>query len=279
MGLKATPMRLWNRIYGDFLAPGRLGQYRLMLEAFLDAGYRAESIQGFWGLLNRGEVPAHQKYLILRHDVDSNPRAARAIWSIEQTLSITSSYYFRLSTIDIQLMNWIVEHGGEASYHYEELSTLARQRHLTHHREGVGLIPDSQTLFLRNLEMLRRATGLPMPVVAAHGDFANRKLGIPNFAPLADSHFRHVAGIELEAYDEALMDHVTSRHSDAPYPVFWKPVAPLEAIEARSLIVYLLVHPGYWQPDRILTAREDVGRLIEGAKFALPALRNGEPRG
>ena len=48
-------------------------------------------------------------------------------------------------------------------------------------------MPEAKAEFAANLETIRSRTGLPMPVVSAHGDFVNRRLGMANWAILADA--------------------------------------------------------------------------------------------
>ena len=123
-------------------------------------------------------------------------------------------------------------------------------------------------------------TGLPMRVVASHGDFVNRRLGVQNLAILADPEFRHKAGVELETNDEAFMTHVSSRHSDTHHPRFWIPddaLSPIRrgdptaAMKAGNGVVYLLIHPRHWRVNRSFNARDDVMRLWEGITYRLPA--------
>ena len=120
--------KIMNRVFADFVMPSRLHEYRGLLQGALDAGYVITSIEQFWrSKAGPGPTPSNP-FLILRHDVDTDPGTARKMFLIERDLSVVSSYYFRLSTIDARLMSEILDHGGEASYHYEELATVAKRR-------------------------------------------------------------------------------------------------------------------------------------------------------
>jgi hypothetical protein len=250
--------------------PSRLGAYRALLEAALGAGYAIISVERFWKLIGADAVDPVRRYLVLRHDIDTGPRTAVAMWQLERSLGIASSYYFRLSTLDLSLMADIAAAGGEASYHYEELATVAKRRHLRTPAGALAHLPDAQDLFRRNLERLRALTGLPMRVVAAHGDFVNRKLGLTNSAILTDPGFRREAGIELETYDEAFMSHITSRHADLTSRPYWTPADPISAIRQAEPIAYVLVHPRGWQVERCPNARDDIVRIWQGLLYALP---------
>ena len=273
--MTTTLRRIWERVYCDFLMPSRLGDYRALLETALGAGYAIVSVERFWALIGADAVDPARHYLVLRHDIDTGPRTARAMWRIERSLGIAGSYYFRLSTLDLGLMADIAAAGGEASYHYEELATVAKCRHLRTRADALAHLPEAQDRFQRNLARLRALTGLPMRVVASHGDFVNRKLGLINWAILADPEFRVEVGIELETYDEAFMSRVTSRHADLMSRPYWTPTEPLAAIQRAEPLVYLLIHPRGWNVERIANVRANALRMWEGLLYALPVAQGG----
>ena len=181
----------------------------------------------FLCLTERGRIQPMDKLLILRHDIDTDIETTRAMWRVERELVIKSSYFFRLSTVDLPLMREIEACGGSVGYHFEELATAAKRKGLKTREQVMEELPYMRDLFERNLTELRDQTQLPLRFVASHGDFANRRLGVPNWVILRDAAFRDRMNIELEAYDEACMRHVQSRHSDdQPYPTYWKPAPP-----------------------------------------------------
>ena len=259
--------RIWDRIYGDFLAPSALGSYRALLESALRAGYEVIAVEAFWRLVVTGTVDPARNYLILRHDLDTDPQTGAQMWEIDQSLGVASSYYFRLSTLDYDLMAAIGKGGGEASYHFEELATVVK-RHRKHDRGSVlRRVPEAQELFVRNIETLRRRTGLPMPVVSSHGDFVNRSTRLPNWTILLDRQIRRTAGIELEVYDEAFVSHVSKGFSDTHYPRRWTPDDLDAAIAVPVPVLYLLVHPRNWQARPLENALDDLRRIREGARI------------
>jgi hypothetical protein len=245
-----------------------------MLESFVQAGYAGVSIETLWGLIKAGEVDGSRPYLVLRHDIDSDPDTGRAMWEIERGLGVEGSFFFRLSTLDVPLIKAIVASGSSASYHYEELATIAKRRRLRTRDEAGDHIGEAQEAFLHNITHLREITGAPMNVVASHGDFANRRLGVANWAILADAGFRRRAGVELETYDESVMSYVSSRHSDTLHPRYWIDEDPLKAIARGEPLVYVLVHPRHWRTARAVNVRDDLTRLVESIRYSLPS-RNG----
>jgi hypothetical protein len=260
-----------DRVYADFLLPSRLDAYRRLLVSALEAGYRTWSLERFWRAIQTDSYDPGLRHLVLRHDVDTDAGTARSFWEIERDLGVVASYYFRLSTLDHRLMLEMSGSGSEASYHYEELATVARQYRLHTAEQTLDHMTEARDLFRRNLRRLRDRTGLAMRVVASHGHFINRDLGLANWALLSDHGFREELGVDLEAYDDALMRHVTSRHSDALHPNYWIPEDPGLAIARREPVIYLLTHPRVWHADRLHNLRDDVGRLAESVVYRLPA--------
>lgn len=251
------------RLYADFLMPSRLEAYRALLDHALEAGYSITSLERFWQERARAVAPG-ARIMVLRHDIDTDPMTAAAMWSIERSRSIGGSYFFRLSTLDIDLMRRIGDEGGEASYHYEELAAIAKSRRIRTQADAIAAIPEARERFRENLTVLRERTGLPMRVVASHGDFVNRALGVANRVVLEDAPFRASVGVDLEAYDDALVRLLTSRHSDSGPPAHWVAEDPITAIGRRDPVVHVLVHPRHWHTRRVINAVDDLRRIGEG---------------
>jgi hypothetical protein len=259
--------RLLKRVYADFLMPSRLGEYRAFLEAALRAGYQVRSVEWMWARFGGGTPEPDGRYLMLRHDVDTDPGTVAAMWQIERDLGIAGSYFFRLSTLDPRLMDAIASSGGEVSYHYEELATIAKQRGARSREAGLRLVPEARAQFAKNLSGLRASTGQPMRIVAAHGDFANGVMGLTNSVVLEDDAFRREVGVDLEVYDPTFVEHVPERFIDAPPPVHWMPRHPADAIAAGASTIGVLVHPRQWRVNRVINAREDASRVLQGLRF------------
>jgi hypothetical protein len=260
---------VFRRIYADFLMSSRLPDYRAMLQQFVEHGYQFTSVDDFARrLVSDGLNPA-QKLVILRQDVDTDVRTARLMWEIEQELGISTSRYFRLTTVDVRFMQDIDAAGGEASYHYEEASTFAKSHRISSPAELRRRFGDIQFIFEQNLRRLRDRTGLRMTTVAAHGDFINRKLGVVNHEILADQEFRRQVGVEFEVYDPALNALVDARFCDRPYPTSWSPREPQSVLAERDArIVYIMIHPRHWRADAVCNLRDDVGRVWDEVRYA-----------
>ncbi len=257
-----------DRVVADFFMASRLEAYEALLRHAIDHGYAIVPIGRYWELARGDGVPG-QRYLLLRHDIDTDPGTARSMWEIEARLGVRGSFFFRLSTLDVGLMQAIDARGGEASYHYEELATVAKDRRPRTTAAARALIPEARERFAVNIARLRRVTGLPMSVVASHGDFLNRRLEVKNTEILADPAFRGSMGVRLETYDESFLQTVTSYHRDLLYPDQWMHGDPYSAIDRGERVVYLLIHPRSWQADRMGNLRDDVARIREDVAYRM----------
>ncbi len=230
-------------------------------------------IERFWRSALTAPGTTYGRRFVLRHDVDTDPRTAEAMWRIERDLGITGSWFFRLTTRDDPLMASIASAGGEVGYHYEELATIAKERHLRTREAALAALPEARDRFRANLTKMRSATGLPLQVAASHGDFVNRRLGVTNSLLLEDQSFRDEVGISLEGYDEDLLARMPFRSTDTAPPKRWREDDPLDAIKRGEPVVYVLVHPRHWRVARVENARDDVRRIWEGATYVLPRVR------
>lgn len=168
-------------------------------------------------------------------------------------------------------MRRIEQSGSEASHHYEELAICSKQ-HSTGQPEGlVPFMSEVQRTLGDNIRMMRQQSGLPMVIVASHGDLANGHLGRANWVFLEPRELRTHLGIEVEAYNEALMRLVISRYYDiGQYPALWNPSNPVEAVQRSEPVIYVLTHPGRWNCNRAERVKQDTLRLMDGIKYHLP---------
>jgi hypothetical protein len=148
-------MYVWERLYADFFMPSKLPAYKDFLQVFIDHGYTICSIAYLWERIKNRKLYESGKYLVLRHDIDTDLSTAKQMWRIEQGLDVKGSYYFRLGTVDIPLMREIELSGGEASYHYEEVATVAKQKRLKTREQIFNEIIYIKELFRHNLNRLR----------------------------------------------------------------------------------------------------------------------------
>jgi hypothetical protein len=259
--------KFFNRLYSDFMMPSRLPEYELLLQKALEQGYETYSVFSFWQHIKKDGLNHKQKYLILRHDIDTDIETAKEIWKIEQRLGVEASYYFRLSTLDVSFMQSIHQSGSEASYHYEELASYCKQYKLKDPVDVNIHMDDIRKQFKENYLSLKDLTGLPLKTVASHGDFVNRKLGMTNVEILKNNRLREELGIVCEVYDPSLMKNVTKRYSDTLAPDYWKPYHPFKSFNTKEPVVYILTHPRHWRKRIRENAVENFRRVWEGIRY------------
>jgi hypothetical protein len=267
--------------------PSRLDELARWFRLSLDLGYKFYSVAQYWRLTDGGRTAPLAKSIVLRHDVDLDVATAAAMFTLEKELSIAGSYYFRLGTIDFPLMQTIAGSDAEVSYHYEELATEAKTSCLRSTDEVETRLPIIRQRFLQNLHEVRAATGLSMTTVSSHGDWVNRKLGVANTDILKCPEVRQRAGVEVEAYDRALMKFVTARYADAMCPTWWigklvaqvepdrlefldgAPRTPTEAVRAGLPVLYVLLHPEQWRSRPFPHLKQQVTRVKETVAYKL----------
>jgi hypothetical protein len=252
---------LINRLYSDYAMPSRLGVYEDFVRSAKRAGYTQTSVRQFFHALR--ERPGRDTVVIHRHDIDTDLRTARKMFDIEKKHNIRSSFYFRTSTLDFPFMREIEDYGSEASYHYEELSTFAKQHKIRSRADMHAHLPEIRAQFVSNVARIEQGLGRKISTVASHGDFANRRLGMPNTVILDDPQLRQRCGITCETYDSALLDAVDIYIADRPHPQYYHPGSPFDALD-RHRRIYLLTHPRQWETNWRENTKDNLLRMVEG---------------
>jgi hypothetical protein len=253
---------LLDRLYSDYTMPSRLDVYEDFILAAKNAGYAQTSVRAFYKLLRDGR-PIPDKVVLRRHDIDTDLRTTRKLFEIEKRHGVMSSYYFRLSTLDFELMRDIEAYGSEASYHYEELATFAKQNHIMDANAVRARLPEIRANFVNNFQRVEQQFGRKMSTVASHGDFANRRLRLNNTEVLNDQQLRASCGIACETYDQCLLKHFDIYIADRPHPQYYRPIPPLDAIGQHRKI-YLLTHPRQCETNWQENTKDNFLRFYEG---------------
>lgn len=249
-----------GRLYCDYLMPSQLAAYEDLVRAAHMAGYAQTSVRRYHDMVKGRSLPG--KVIVHRHDIDTDLRTTRKLFAIEKKHGIKSSFYFRLSTLDIDLMREIEEYGSEASYHYEELATFAKRNKIKDAAELRGRLPEIRTQFIANFSRIEQRLERKMRTVAGHGDFANRKLKVNNTEILADPQLRRRCGIEVETYDRNLMENIDIYITDRPPPQYYHPSSPLASL-GRHRRIYLLTHPRQVETNWQANTKENWCRIYE----------------
>jgi hypothetical protein len=238
--------RAFYKICDLFSPPHSILEYQQILQQAREQAYRFYTLQAF---LN-ADLKPDEAFIILRHDMDSDPRAALLFAAVEQQHKVQASYFFRRITWDSRVMSILHRRGHEVGYHYEELSDYAKAHHI---KDKAGLLrhlPAIRREFAENIGKLRKTLDFDISTVAAHGDFTYPRLDIGNRYFLQDEQFRTQMGLLYEAYDEPLVAKYRNHVSDEQSPLRYYPVSPQELIAQRESFLFLS-HPRWWIPNPI----------------------------
>jgi len=256
------------RIYQNMLMNSRLGDYRCLLESLVEQNYTFLTVANL-AIRDTTKAPP-EATCIIRMDVDSDVSTAESMFEIARRSGVRATYYFRLSTLDQDLMRRISAHGSEVGFHYEELATIAKRLGLRNKAQVDEHLPEIREEFAKNLAIFAKHAGHWPLTIASHGDWMNRRLRIPNQYAI-DPGLRSRFDIVAEAYDECLDAPVKARFSDIDAPAWWKPCAPDRAISDRVSCLYFLVHPRQWRANVLQNLRLDTERVMEEAIYRFRA--------
>ncbi|MBR3376590.1 MAG: hypothetical protein IKG44_02760 [Mogibacterium sp.] len=219
----------------------RLKAYRKYIELALEKGYTVCSMIEFYS------SPKEGKHFVLRHDVDYSGPSTRKMFDVEKSLGVHSTYYFRKSTIDVLLMNEMIESGFEVGLHYETLSDYAIENNLSEvSNKDIEICRDRLKKEITDFNKLLKK---PITSVVAHGANKNREIGKSNNVILDGQSYEEF-GIVFEGYDESLYkEHIDTHIMDGNirhnYGFSYKS-NPIEAIEENSKNIVFLAHPNHW---------------------------------
>jgi hypothetical protein len=233
------------------LSRSRWPEYRELLVAALDAGYRAVSLEDWL----RGGGESGSPELILRHDVDQHPRSALRMAEIESALGVSSSWYFRWRTAHPRVIAVLRAAGFDIGFHYETLTRRALEQGRPPHERD---LEEGRALLRREIESFRRRCG-PIRSITPHGD--SRVPGVANADLMRDQDPRRY-GVEFDA-NEAMRGRelaiwLTDRSSAEGSWV--DRIDPVALLAEGGSPVLCLTHPNNWVSgpglwlDRVLSA-------------------------
>lgn len=249
--------QIFNRIYNDYFMKSRLDEYEQLLKKFLNNNYQFIMIKDYDKMNKNG------KYIIIRHDIDSDLKIAKKMFEIEKKLNIKSTFYFRLSTFDNKLIEDINKYGSEVGYHFEEIANFCKENKNISSSFVFDNLDEIKKTFINNVKKFENETNSKLYSVAAHGDFVNRKINVYN-SILMDEKVRKDINVDIEAYD--IEKNLDFRTCDCMYPKFWLN-DPNTAIKEDKKKVLLLVHTRWWDKSPLIRFKNDFIRLVESVRY------------
>jgi hypothetical protein len=164
-------------------------------------------------------------------------------------------------------MKAVVASGSECGYHYEELANFAKANRIKD-RKTIELNKVAiQEAFVANVKHMNALLSAPLVSAVSHGDFVNRKLQMPNHAPI-DAELLRQCALQYEGYETRITERYSINISDHTYPAYFRgDVSPMQAIRKHMPVVHLLVHPRHWRSNWYWNSRENLTRLLEGVAY------------
>lgn len=252
-------------MYNDYLMPSRLKEYERIIETALAHGYEHITLADYYDKLIDNALDK-KRYFIHRHDIDTDIRTTKKMFKIEQKHGVKTSYYFRLSTLDIKLMKEINAFGSEASYHFEEIAQFCKDKHIKKKEEVLARMDEVKDIFKLNVKRIEEEGAFKLRSVVSHGDFVNRALKIVNNEITHDKKLREELSLTCEGYDDSLMNSFDAYISDKQYPIFYSPVNIFESI-GKDDVICLLTHPRQWNTNFYVNTKDNIKRIYEGIKW------------
>jgi hypothetical protein len=252
-------------MYQNYAMRPRIAEYGATVKFMRNAGYTFLTMVDLVRTLRSGRA-LPDRVCIIRNDVDTDPATALAMREEEVNEGATSTYYFRLSTANREVIRKIQQSGSEVGYHFEELATVAKRLKLRNRKEVLEHMALIKSEFRNNFKYFCDICGSAPKTIASHGDFYNRRLNMAN-TDLIDQELRFELHLEAEAYDPELESVIDARIIDRELPQKWYPEPPESAAGRGAHVVRVLVHPRQWRSCWTENLREDLLRLWEGARL------------
>jgi len=150
-----------------------LSTYRTLIETLQQQGFSFLSLNEFIS-------KSTERFIILRHDVDSLPANSLRFARIEAEIGIKGTYYFRIvpESFDEKIIKEIYSLGHEVGYHYEDF-VFARQKAKDKRQKEENEVEYERHLteiaiesFAENLERLKKI--VPVKTICMHGSPMSR---------------------------------------------------------------------------------------------------------
>ena len=271
-------MKILYRLYEDYFKKSRLPQYENLLRYAKEHRYQVVGVLEFFDLVNDNKINNNSRIIINRHDIDTSPKVARKMFLIEKKVlgqEGSSTFYFRNSTLNVELIKEIEQSGYETGYHYEDVAAYTKKKGLKNRESILKELPAIREQFKRSLSNYRAITGTESATVASHGDFINTRYDIQSVEILKDISLRKELGILVEAYDNSICSLVNERFADQVLLAGFSNKV-VESINNNVPCIMMLTHPRNWEVDVWANTVENFVRLFEDLRYRLLLLFNSK---
>lgn len=215
-----------------------LKKYEELCQKIAKSNYRVISLKDYF-------TGKPKKFVILRHDVDKSPKNALKMALIESKYDLKSTFYFRIKTLDLEVMKKISDMGHEIGYHYECLD------------ETKGDYGKAIKIFKKNLD---RFNNFDIKTICMHGNALSKwnnrylwkKYDFRKFGILGEAYIS-VDFSELEYFSDTGRTWDPSKYNIKDIPEGYKPKIEINSTgDLKNLVsegeknLYILTHPNRW---------------------------------
>lgn len=229
-------------VFSTILFNSRLKKYKYYIEYARKRGYQVISLEDFYKLPDKRK----EKHFVLRHDVDHPGVWNRKMFEAEKSAGVKSTYYFRFSTIDKELIQEMINSGFDVGLHFETIADYAREHAVKNKSEiDMELMKEKLKADIRRFEEI---TGHKTFSCCSHGASENRMLGISNNAITENADMAEF-GLGFEAYQKEMYDYVDCHIMDGNILYnfgFSYADTPISAVDEGHGNIIFLAHPNHW---------------------------------
>lgn len=246
-----------------------LKKYATLLQTLRDKGYHFVTFEQY---CSDKETKKEDRWVILRHDVDLKARNSLATATIEYSIGINASYYFRVveQSNKPEIIKAIAELGHEIGYHYEDLAICN------------GDVEKAIMHFKEQLDYFRQF--YPVKTICMHGSprsqydsrdlwkqFDYHVFGVIG-EPYFDVDFSKVfyltdTGRRWDGFNVSLRDKIPDYQNEwiRRGLVYHSTDDVMEAIEKETLPKQLMIttHPQRWTDSKVRWVKEYVLQSIK----------------
>ena len=228
-------------VFRTILRNNRLRAYEHYIKYAIANGYNVCSMIEFYRERDKS------MHFVLRHDVDYRCSATKKMYLLEKRLGVHSTYYFRNSTIDVELMNQMIDSGFDVGYHYETLSDYAianNKKHIT--KED---LERCRAQLKREIKDFNSRIKKPITSIVGHGSPKNIEVGESNNVIIENQKYSDF-GIFFEGYDKELYEncvdtHIMDNNIRRNYGFSYSET-PMDAVDEKKKNIVFLAHPNHW---------------------------------
>jgi hypothetical protein len=218
----------------------KLTEYERLLVTGLQRGYRFIPLVDWYR--NYSSLKT-QKIIVMRHDVDWDAETARAMASIEHRLNCHSTFYFRWSSAQGDVISLMRNFGDEVGLHYETLARYCVEQKITCQKDITPEVLDECRTMLKSEILSFEEKYGNIDSICSHGARRNRVIGISNDI-LVQGKNRADFFILFDANDAEIQKRVALFISDSW--AAWTPLSLQDAMDKNYQTICALTHSNWW---------------------------------